>query len=72
MTYERYQELSKKFNDTQVPKDKRILPQFRPETTNEENQPSTTGQAKSNLQTIVIAAVVVVAIILVIRFIKKH
>lgn len=72
MTYERYQELSKEFNDTQVPKDKRILPGAMPKTTTEENQPSTTSQAKSNLQTIVIAAVVVVAIILVIRFIKKH
>lgn len=72
MTYERYQELSQEHNDTKVPKDKRILPQFKPETTTKENQPSTTSQAKSNLQTIVIAAVVVVAIILVIRFIKKH
>lgn len=72
MTYERYQELSQEIKDTRVPKDKRILPQFKPETTTKENQPSTTSQAKSNLQTIVIAAVVVVAIILVIRFIKKH
>lgn len=72
MTYERYQELSEESKNTKLPKDKRILPQFKPETTTKESQPSTTSQAKSNLQTIVIAAVVVVAIILVIRFIKKH
>ena len=72
MTYERYQELSEEFKDTQLPKDKRIIPQFKPETTAKENQPSTTGQTKSNLHTIVITIVVVIAIILVTRFIKKH